>query len=79
MAVFDHPSFEPGFAHWIRIRLEVQVLQLAAQHHDRAVPAVIAGVGELEGVGARDLQLAVVVAPEAQARERNGVVEELQR
>ena len=49
------------------IRLELQVLQLAAQHHDRAVAAVVAGVGELEGVGARDLQLAFVVARQAHA------------
>src|SRR5688572_3569756 len=60
------------------IWLELQVLQLAAQHHDRAVATVIAGVGELEGVGARDPELAFVVAPQTHAADRDRVVEKLQ-
>src|SRR5262252_1208086 len=60
------------------VRLELQVLHLAAEHHDRAVPAVVAGVGKLERVGARNLQLPFFVAPKAQPRERHGVVEQLQ-
>jgi len=59
-------------------RLELQILQLPAEHHDRAVAAVIPGVRELEGVGARDPDLAIVVAPEAHAADRDRVVEELQ-
>ena len=41
--------------------------------------AVVAGVGELEGIGARDPELAVLAAPQPHARERHRVVEELER
>jgi len=44
---------------------ELQVAHLAAQHDDGAVAAVVPGVGELEGVGAGDLQLPFLVARQA--------------
>jgi Zn finger protein HypA/HybF involved in hydrogenase expression len=59
------------------VRLEAQIGELVAQHDDRALAAVVAGLGEFEGVGARDLQLAFLVARKAQARESHRVVEEL--
>jgi hypothetical protein len=59
--------------------LELQVLQLAAQHHDGAVAAIVPGVGELKGVSARNPELTLTVAPQADTAERNRVVEELQR
>src|SRR5262245_44150529 len=60
------------------VRLEMKVEQLPAQHHNGAMAAVVAGVGELEGVGTRELELPVLVAPQAQAREGHRVIEELQ-
>src|ERR1043165_6584900 len=56
----------------------MQVGDLAAQHDDGAVAAVVAGVGKFEGVGARDLELAFLATPEPHARERYGVVEKLE-
>ena len=57
---------------------ELQVLQLAAEHHDGAVAAVVAGVGKLERIRARDPELSVLVAPESDARERNRIIQKLQ-
>src|SRR5882672_7462240 len=57
------------------IRLEAQVLHLGAQNDDRAVAPVVAGIGELEGVGAREAQLPLLVAREAQPREGDRIVE----
>src|SRR3954470_24772501 len=72
-------------SHWVmdgsldRVWLEVKVLHLAAEHHDRALTPVVAGVGKLERVGAGDAQLPVVVARQAQAREGHRVIEKLER
>jgi len=60
-----------------RVWLQVEVLHLAAEHHDGALTPVVASVGELERVGPGDAQLAVVIAGEAQAREGYGVIEKL--
>src|SRR5262245_51148350 len=70
--------------HWViggsldRIRLQLQILHLAAEHHDRALAAVVAGVGKLERIGAGDAQLAVGVAREAHAGEGHRVVQKEQ-
>src|SRR5882672_10367990 len=60
------------------VRFELQVLHFAAEHDDGAVTPVVPGIGELEGVGAGDLQLPFLVARQAQLGERYRVVEELQ-
>jgi len=49
------------------VGLQLQVLQLAAQHHDGAVAAVVAGVGELEAVAAPQAQAPLVVEFEVEA------------
>ena len=60
------------------VRFELHVLQVGAEHHDGAVAAVVARIGEFEGIGAPQAQAAVVVAREAQLGEGDRVVEELQ-
>src|SRR5262249_44475674 len=60
------------------VRLHMQVRQLAAEHDDGALAPVVSRVRELERVGARDPQLAILVAREAQPGKGHGVVEELQ-
>src|SRR5688500_16367992 len=61
------------------VRLQLQVLELAPQHDDGAVPPVIAGVGELEGIGPRDFQLPVRVARQSEPRKRHRLIQKLQR
>ncbi len=56
----------------------MQVLHLGAEHDDRAVAPVVAGVGELESIGARDSQLTILIPLKTKACKGNRVVEELQ-
>src|SRR5687768_16293394 len=58
--------------------LQLQVEQVSAQHHDRAVAAVVPGVGKLEGISARDFQLPILAAREPEPRKRHRLIEELQ-
>jgi hypothetical protein len=55
----------------------MKVVHLGAEHHDRALATVVAGVRELEGIGTRDSQLAIRIAFEAKSCKGNSVVEEL--
>ena len=71
LSVFDHAPLEPG-GHlsapaWLQpslqpIRLELQILDLHAEHDDGPAPAVVAGIGKLEAVAAPQPQPALVVA-----------------
>src|SRR5262245_10680132 len=69
------PSLDPSLD---PVGLHMQILHFATQHHNRALAAVVAGVGELEGIGARDAQLAFFVARKPDACKRHRIVEELQ-
>src|SRR4051812_46004181 len=55
----------------IAIRLQAQVLQLAAEHDDGAMPAVVPGVGKFKAIRPRNAQLALVVPSQRHARERD--------
>ena len=49
----------------------MHVGHVAAEHDDGAVTPVISGVGEFERIGARDLELAFLVAAKAQGVQVN--------
>src|SRR5438445_9746029 len=56
----------------------MHVGHVAAEHDDGAMTAIVAGVGKLESVGARDLELPLLVAREPHAGKGHRVVEKLQ-
>src|SRR3954470_16395590 len=70
-------------SHWVmdgsldRVWLQLQVLHLAAEHHDRALTPGVAGVEKLERVGAGDAQFPVMVTRQAQPGEGHRVIEKL--
>src|SRR5262249_28185023 len=60
------------------VRFEVHVGNVATEHDDGAVAAVVAGVRELERIGALYLHLPFVITREAHPGERDRVIQELQ-
>jgi hypothetical protein len=56
---------------------QIQGFHLAPQHHHHAFEPVIAGVAELEAVGAAELEVAPAIAAKSKPGKGHGIIEKL--